>query len=95
MHDVLGALPITGDQPKDIRKERSGVLSVEGTHQLLIRLRGLGHAMSGPRSTFIGHGRILAHAHLRCPGVPPVGRSPTGTEVTRGVFNKTPHFSAR
>lgn len=39
--------------------------------------------MSGPRSTFIGHGRILAHAHLRCPGLAPVGRSPirTGREA--------------
>ncbi len=50
--------------------------------------------MSGPRSTFIGHGRILAHAHLRCPGVPPVGRSPSGTDAGGGVFKGRRQISA-
>lgn len=51
--------------------------------------------MSGPRSTVLGHGRILAHAHLRCPGVPPVGRSPTGTQWGGGVFKAEAWISRR
>lgn len=41
LYDVLGALPISGDQAQDIREQGSGVLSIQRTHQLLVRFRGL------------------------------------------------------
>lgn len=88
LHDVLGALPVSGDQSQDVCQQGTGVFSVQSTHQLLVGFRGLGHAMSGPRCTFIGHDGILAHAHLRCPGVPPVGRSTCRTEVSGWAFKE-------
>jgi hypothetical protein len=50
--------------------------------------------MSGPGPlSFISHGGILAHAYLRCPGVPPVGRSHPGTCEGPAVFKATARIS--